>query len=170
MVTISSDRAKAFSLGAIEHLVKPVSRDDLLDALTRRSFTQKARTSRVSVLAIDDDPVHLDLVRATLEPHGFAVRTETSGQRGLAAAFAEQFDLVLLDLVMPDLSGIEVVTRLRADERTRALPILLVTGQALEDEERARLNRDVAAVIAKGASSTSDLLNEVERVLKKPPS
>ncbi|HEX4460320.1 MAG TPA: response regulator, partial [Polyangia bacterium] len=118
----------------------------------------------------DDDPVHLDLVRATLEPHGFAVRTETSGQRGLAAAFAEQFDLVLLDLVMPDLSGIEVVTRLRADERTRALPILLVTGQALEDEERARLNRDVAAVIAKGASSTSDLLNEVERVLKKPPS
>ncbi|HEX4460073.1 MAG TPA: PAS domain S-box protein, partial [Polyangia bacterium] len=57
MVTISSDRAKAFSLGAIEHLVKPVSRDDLLDALTRRSFTQKARTSRVSVLVIDDDPV-----------------------------------------------------------------------------------------------------------------
>ena len=168
MVTISSDRAKAFSLGAIEHLVKPVSRDDLLDALTRRSFTQKARTSRVSVLAIDDDPAHLDLVRATLEPHGFAVRTEPSGQRGLAAALSERFDLVLLDLVMPDLSGVEVVTRLRADERTRNLPILLVTGQALEPEERARLNRDVAAVIAKGSSSTSDLLYEVSRVLKMP--
>jgi PAS domain S-box-containing protein len=168
MVTISSDRAKAFSLGAIEHLVKPVGRDDLLDALTRRRFTARARTEKVTVLAIDDDATHLDLVRATLEPHGFTVRTETSGERGLDAALAEPPDLILLDLVMPDLSGVEVVSRLRAEERTRGVPILLVTGQELTARERQRLNRDVTAVIAKGAGSTGDLLQEVSRVLKKP--
>jgi PAS domain S-box-containing protein len=166
MVTISSDRAKAFSLGALEHLVKPVGRDALLQALARRDFTARAKKGPVRVLAIDDDLRQLELFRATLQSHGFVVRTEASGRAGIAAAMSERVDLVLLDLVMPDISGIEVVTKLRADERTRALPILLVTAHDLGLAERTRLNGDVEAILSKGTLRMEDLLTEIGRVLR----
>jgi CheY-like chemotaxis protein len=167
MVSISGDRGKAFSLGAVEHLVKPVERDALWAALERRSFTTRVKTRPVNVLAIDDDQQQLDLFRAALEPHGFVVRAESSGKAGLLAAQKEQIDLVLLDLVMPDLSGIEVVAQLRADERTREVPILLVTGHELSSAQRTRLNGDIQAVVSKGAMRMEDLLTEIRRVLRR---
>jgi len=166
MVSISSERARAFSLGAVEHLVKPVAREELLEALSRRSFTTKTKTTPVHVLAIDDDVHQLDLFRAALEPQGFVVRTESSGRAGIAAAAAAPVDLVLLDLVMPDVSGIEVVSALRADARTRGVPILLITAHELSAADRARLNGDVDAVLSKGAVSVEELLAEIGRVLR----
>jgi CheY-like chemotaxis protein len=79
-------------------------------------------------------------VRAVLEPRGFRVRTASSGRQGLAAAQKGPVDLVLLDLMLPDISDVEVVWELRADERTRALPILLVTAREL-GARRARAAR-----------------------------
>ena len=166
MVTISSDRGKAFSLGALEHLVKPVEREQLLAALDRRSFTTKVKTAPVRVLAIDDDPAQLELVRATLEPRGFRVRCASDGKSGLQAARTDAVDLILLDLVMPDLSGIEVVGELRADARTRSVPILLVTAHQLHPGERARLNGDVQAILSKGTLEVNLLLDEIDRVLR----
>ena len=169
MVTISSDRGKAFSLGALEHLIKPVGRDALLAALARRDFTTTVRTKPVHVLAIDDDLRQLELFRATLQPQGFSVRTEASGRAGIAAATSEQVDLVLLDLVMPDISGLEVVTALRANERTRSVPILLVTAHELGPADRRRLNGDVEAILSKGTMRMQDLLHEIARVLREQP-
>ncbi|HXU71821.1 MAG TPA: PAS domain S-box protein [Polyangia bacterium] len=167
MVSISSDRGRAFSLGAVEHLVKPVAREALLEALARRSFTTKVKSAPVHVLAIDDDVRQLDLFRAALEPQGFRVRVAASGRAGVEAARSGPVDLVLLDLVMPDISGVEVVAALRADERTRAVPILLVTAHELGADERARLNGDVVAVVSKGSMTMSELLKEIERVLRR---
>ena len=170
MVTISSDRAKAFSLGAVEHMVKPVGRDDLLDALTRRQLTAKARTGKVSRPRHrrrhgPPRPGARDARAARLQ----SCAPTTSGERGLVKAQAEPPDLILLDLLMPELSGVEVVARLRADPRTREVPILLMTAPgARAPSERQRLNRDVATVIAKGQGDTGDLLDEVSRVLAKP--
>ncbi|MCU1279225.1 MAG: sensor protein [bacterium] len=166
IVSISSDRAKAFTLGAHEHLVKPVSREALLAAVARRGFIAKVKTAPVHVLAIDDDLEQLELIRAALEPHGFAVHTETSGRAGIRAALSQPVDLVLLDLVMPDVSGIEVVSALRADARTRALPILLITAHELTQSQRARLNGDVAAIVSKSAMRMQDLPGEVTRILR----
>jgi len=166
MVTISSERARAFTLGAVEHLVKPVAREELLEALARRSFTTKTKTSPVHVLAIDDDVRQLDLFRAALEPQGFRVRTESSGRAGIAAAATWPVDLVLLDLVMPEVSGVEVVGALRGNARTRGVPILLVTAHELEAADRAKLNGDVDAIISKGAMTMDELLAEISRVLR----
>jgi CheY-like chemotaxis protein len=74
---------------------------------------------------------------------------------------------MLLDLVMPDLSGVDVVAALRADERTRQLAIILVTANQLSASDRAKLNGSVAAVLAKGSTGTEQLLAEVRRVLEK---
>jgi PAS domain S-box-containing protein len=167
MVSISSDRGRAFSLGAVEHLVKPVAQGALIEALARRSFTTKVKSRPVHVLAIDDDLAQLDLFRAALEPHGFLVRTESSGRSGVEAARQGPVDLVLLDLVMPDISGIEVVSALRADDKTRTVPILLVSAHELGAAERARLNGDVVAIVAKGTMKMTELIHEIERVLRR---
>src|SRR5213075_2220681 len=80
LVTISTDRHTSFALGAVDHLVKPVSSETLLAALARRSLIKRAHGKSVRILVVDDDRRHCELVRAMLEPHGFAVRTELTGQ------------------------------------------------------------------------------------------
>jgi CheY-like chemotaxis protein len=167
MVTVSNDRGKAYSLGAMEHLVKPVGREQLLEALGRRGFVERVRTESVRVLAIDDDEKQLELYRAELEPRGFKVRVVTSGAAGIEVAKRERVDVVLLDLVMPEMSGVEVVARLRGDERTRGVPILLVTAHQLSESERARLGGDVQAVVSKGAMTVAELPQEIAKVLRR---
>jgi CheY-like chemotaxis protein len=121
----------------------------------------------VRILVVDDDVQHCELVRVALEPHGFHVRAVHNGRSGIDAALADPFDLVLLDLVMPDLSGVDVVAALRSDERTRQLAIILVTANQLSTGDRAKLNGSVTAILAKGSTGTEQLLTEVRRVLEK---
>jgi len=71
--------------------------------------------------------------------------------------------VLLLDLLMPDLSGVEVIDALKNDVGTRDIPILLVTAAELSDEDHRRLNRDVQAILAKGATDTASLLGEIGR-------
>jgi signal transduction histidine kinase/DNA-binding response OmpR family regulator len=167
LITISNDRQTSFSLGAVDHLVKPVSGETLLASLSRRSLTSAVKQRTVRILVVDDDVQHCELVRAALQPHGFHVRAVHDGRSGIEAALAEPFDLVLLDLVMPDLSGVDVVAALRAEERTRQLAIILVTANQLSASDRAQLNGSVSAILAKGSTGTGQLLLEVRRVLEK---
>jgi signal transduction histidine kinase len=166
LVSISGDRKKAFGLGVLEHLVKPVDRQGLIDALERRGFVAKAQQRTVNVLVVDDDPAHLELVGATLEPKGFKVTTASTGRDGLAAARGGAVDLLLLDVVLPDVSGVEVVQSLRRDGATRDIPILLVTGHDLSAADRQRINGDVAAILAKTSLDIDALPGEIARVVR----
>ena len=165
MVTISSDRSKAFSLGAVEHLMKPIGGKALLDALARHTFITKVTDRPVKILVVDDDPKQIDLIRASLEPVGFIVASAKTGRDGVTAALNDLPDLVLLDLILPDISGVEVVELLRKNEATQTLPILLVTGHELEAIDLARLNIDVQAILNKGSQSPAMLLGEINRAL-----
>jgi PAS domain S-box-containing protein len=167
MVTISSDRRTAFALGAVEHLVKPINQQSLMEALGRHSFTTKVRQRPVHILVVDDDSHQLELVRAALEPHGFLVRTELTGRAGLQAALSAPVDLLLLDLVMPDLSGIEVIQALRESPSGGKIPIILVTGQDITPEVRARLKGEVEAILAKNEFHAEQLVERINAVLHR---
>jgi CheY-like chemotaxis protein len=164
MVTISSDRRHAFSLGAIEHLVKPIASKDLLETLTRRNLGGR-REGPFHVLVVDDDARQIELVVAALGPFGFRVRGATTGARGLQAAAAGPVDLVLLDQVLPDMTGIELAAALKRAPRTAEVPILLVTANDLSDAARAQLNEDVEKVLAKGSLRPAQLVAEVTAAL-----
>jgi signal transduction histidine kinase/DNA-binding response OmpR family regulator/CHASE3 domain sensor protein len=165
LVSISGDRQHSFSLGAADHLVKPFTSEALMAALARRSFTTKVKQQSVRILVVDDDPQHCELMRATLEPRGFAVSIAATGEEGLAQLEVESFDLVLLDLVLPGISGVEVAMRLRDDDRTRRLPILLLTANQLSASDRTRLQGSIEAVLAKSELGATDLIGEVRRAL-----
>jgi signal transduction histidine kinase/CheY-like chemotaxis protein len=168
MVSVSDDRHKAFGLGVLDYLVKPVQSKALLDAIERRAFLPKTSTRQKHILVVDDDLQHLELMRAALEPRGFRVTTTATGRDGLAAA-QHEVDLLVLDLVLPDLSGVEVIEALRTDVHTRLLPILLVTNADLSAADRHRLHGDVEAILAKSSNGTESLTAEIERVVRRRP-
>jgi CheY-like chemotaxis protein len=118
----------------------------------------------VKVLAVDDDPAALDLHASALEPEGFTVLRAAGGREGLRLARSEKPDLVLLDLLMPDVDGFTVVSQLREDQETREIPVLVVTGHKLSEEEKERLNGSVAGVLSKGDEGLHELGQWLTRV------
>ncbi len=167
MISVSNDRTKAFSLGATDHLVKPIDRGALLEFLARHRFATEGSSTGVRVLAVDDDPQQLAWFRAELEPRGFWVETASTGRAGVVAAIAGPCDLLLLDLVLPDISGIEVVEQLRRNPQTRNLPIFLITAKDLSARDREQLNGAVSAVLAKSALELPALLHHIESVTRR---
>jgi signal transduction histidine kinase/CheY-like chemotaxis protein len=149
IASIMEQRGKGFALGAADYLVKPVSREDLMGALQRVSLMRRPPET-VTVLAIDDDPMALELVDAILSREGFQVRKAYGGEEGVAAARRELPALIILDLLMPEMDGFTAVERLRADPTTATIPIVILTNKHLSPDEKARLNGQIASLARKG--------------------
>jgi signal transduction histidine kinase/DNA-binding response OmpR family regulator len=150
VVSVVDERNVAMNLGAVDYFLKPVRREALLDRLSQYTFTTKVKQGRVRVLAIDDDPAARELVANALRPEGFEVVSAASGREGLDLALQDPPDLVICDLLMPDMDGYEVVDQLHANETTKDVTILILTGQDLSAADRERLNGKVAEVVHKG--------------------
>ncbi len=120
------------------------------------------------VVVVEDDPDILELIEYNLRREGLEVATATNGRSGLAVIGRERPDLVLLDLMLPGLDGLDVCRRLRAVESTRDLPIIIVTARGEE--------QDVVRGLSAGADdyvhkpfSPRELLARVEAVLRRGP-
>ncbi|MEW5940943.1 MAG: response regulator [Chloroflexota bacterium] len=119
------------------------------------------------ILCIEDEPEMIDLIRLILGRRGFDVQGAAGGVEGLRAVRQERPDLVLLDLMMPDLDGWEVYQQMKADEATRDIPVIVVTAKAQSIDKVLGLHiAKVDDYIAK-PFSPQDLLNSVEKILAK---
>lgn len=117
------------------------------------------------VLVVDDESSAVELLAQILEPIGFTVLRAGGGAEAIALAGAQRPDLVLLDLMMPEVNGFDVVEALKSNAETRNIPILVITAKDLTEEEKAALNGDVAAVLQKGGFAGVDLLAWLEQLL-----
>ncbi|MCC6997787.1 MAG: response regulator [Deltaproteobacteria bacterium] len=122
-----------------------------------------------TVLVIDDDPRVGTLLRSALEPAGYTVLTAASGRAGLAAIRRESPSVAIIDLLMPEMSGFEVIAELRADPATAALPILILTAERLSEVERTRLRRDALTLIEKGDLTRDALVAVLEQATGRTP-
>lgn len=161
VVSITDDRELGFSLGASEWLVKPVNRERFLHAVTRAIPVIGAGSGR-TVLVIDDHRETVDLLADTLEHRGLRVLRAYGGPEGVRLAMERLPDAVVLDLIMPGLSGFEVARRLQEQEATRHIPVLIFTFKELSARERESLQGRVESIISK--SDTGNLLNAIERL------
>jgi signal transduction histidine kinase/DNA-binding response OmpR family regulator len=161
VTSMLDERGAGFALGAAEYLVKPVDRDGLLDALARCAAESAARRA---IVVMDDEPLDLDLVDATLTPEGWTVLRAASGEEGVELVRREQPAVVLLDLLMPGLDGFTVVERLRADPLTADVPIIVLTAMDMTPADRERLNGRISYLARKGTFQTAELVQLVERV------
>ena len=97
-------------------------------------YAQDHDYSRLSVLAVDDIPLNLLLVQKMLSRFNFRLRTASGGQQALDAVAAEKPDLILLDLMMPNIDGFEVIRRLRADAATADIRIVILSALNSQDD------------------------------------
>ena len=117
------------------------------------------------ILCIEDEPEMIDLIRLILVRRGFDVSGAAGGKAGLEAVRKNLPDLVLLDLMMPDMDGWEVYQQMKSDESTRHIPVIVVTARAQSIDKVLGLHiAKVDDYIAK-PFSPQDLLNSVERIL-----
>ncbi len=160
--SVVQDEDTGFSLGAADYLTKPVSREALLSALER------LRRPVRRIVLIDDDAETLEWMSRLLEQEGgYQVLAASTGQGGLRAIQESPPDLIILDLLMPEMDGFEVLARIKGEERTRSIPIIVVTAKELTPEDEARLNGQMALLLRKGLFRTEDLLADVARVLRE---
>jgi CheY-like chemotaxis protein len=157
MLTIADDRNKGFALGASEYLTKPLDRGRLATILRK----YRGRGLCCSALVTEDDEVTRRALRETLEEEGWDVAEAGDGRAALDAAAARRPDLILLDLLMPEMDGFEFLEELRREEANRSIPIIVITAKSIAVEDRRRLNGSVERILLKKDSSREDLLRQV---------
>ena len=168
IVSILDERGKGFSLGAADYLVKPVDRDDVISAVHRVARASHAQPDR-TILIIDDDPMVLELMQAVLEPEGFIVLQAGSGREGMALAQEQRPHLIVLDLLMPDVDGFQVLDELKSDPLTASIPIMVLTCKTLTSSERAVLTGRISDLVQKGGFSRADFLVHIRSLLELEP-
>jgi len=153
----------------LNYMTKPMNKSELLRALDRHVVKDNAERREKTVLVVDDDPGTLDMHARIVAMWSEECRIlkARNGKEALAIIQDSRPDLVLLDLMMPELDGFGVLEAMRSDERTRDIPVLVLTGQALTLEEMAKLNRGVTNVLGKGLFSMEETLYHVEAALAR---
>ncbi|TMC67931.1 MAG: response regulator [Chloroflexi bacterium] len=118
-------------------------------------------------MVVDDEQPNLDLIEALLRPAGFNVLRASGGQQGIEIARSQLPDLILLDLMMPGISGVDVVEQLRSRDETRAIPILILTAKTLTDDDKRSLNGQVAAIFQRDSVAGTELVEWLKGIVQK---
>ena len=164
MCTIVSEKGRGLSLGAADYLVKPILEQDLISALDRLDREE----GRHRVLVVDDQPDDRNLLRRIIETQeGYEMMEAGSGQEAILLVHQRRPHIIILDLLMPEMDGFAVLEALKADEATRAIPIIVVTAKELTERDRQVLNNRIEALIQKGVLQREELLEDVAAALRK---
>ncbi|HDQ72259.1 MAG TPA: response regulator [Chloroflexi bacterium] len=163
VISVLENSELAFSLGAVDYLTKPVRLEDM-QALLGRLEIARPLPEHVTILAIDDNAEMIKLLQAMLTMDRYTLLAASGGRDGLALALDEGPDVILLDLLMPDLNGFEVLEALRADERTADTPVIVLTSKDVTTPELRRLNKQSQGFMRKTTITPQSLLRELRRL------
>jgi PAS domain S-box-containing protein len=161
IVSMIDERNVGFGLGAVDYFVKPVQKEELLASLKKFSFSRTRRNSSPRILVIDDDRSVTDLMEVILEAEGCTVLKAFNGREGLEVAQAKHPDLIILDLVMPEVSGFSVAYQLKHNPSTNDIPIMIMTSMEIDDQTREQLEGFVVSLMKKSGFTKKDLLQEI---------
>jgi signal transduction histidine kinase/CheY-like chemotaxis protein len=161
VLSILENRALGFSLGAAEYLIKPVTRDRLLEVLDRLALPGEG-----PILVVDDSPDTRAQVTEALTGSGHTVVAMSSGPEALAYLEADRPRLVVLDLMMPEMDGFEVLMRVRERYSSQELPVVVFTARDLSAQERETLAFATHKVISKARTPVDRLIDELRALLR----
>jgi CheY-like chemotaxis protein len=165
IISIVADRNKGFSLGAAAVMQKPISRQALSESLLDLGLVPLLQGQTLKVLVVDDDPKAVELIAVHLRGLATTVLRASSGREAIEAARQELPDLIVLDLMMPNVNGFEVVEALKNHPGTARIPILVVTAKPVTAEDRVKLNGRVTAILEKTDFDRARFTAEVRRAM-----
>lgn len=162
--SLAEEEERARSMGASAYLTKPILKEDMLRAV--HALGDQATALR-QVLVVDDDPADLRLLQLLLEENGpYQVLGSGNGREALESILAHRPDAVILDLLMPGMSGFTFIETLKAAPEWQDLPVIVLTGADLTDEQRERLGPLTEAILSKGVFNQEELFEHLERALQ----
>jgi len=165
IISAAVERNKGFSLGAAAVMEKPISRQELYETLVDLGLFPFAEGRTLKVLVVDDDPMAVELVAVRILGLVSTVLRAYGGRDAIEAARRELPDLIVLDLMMPDVNGFEVVQALSEHPSTSRIPILVVTAKQISAEDREKLNGFVATIMEKAEFDPNRFKAEVRRAM-----
>jgi CheY-like chemotaxis protein len=165
IVTLDEDRQHGLARGAFAFVTKPTTTEGLETALER--IKEYAATRRRRLLVVEDDTAEQLSITALLGHDDIEIITIGTGAEALGALREQSFDCAVLDLHLPDMSGFEVLERLRDDEELSTLPVVVFTGTELSPEDDAQLHTLARSVVVKGVESPERLLDETALFLHR---
>jgi CheY-like chemotaxis protein len=165
IISIVADRNKGFALGAAGVMQKPVSRQDLYESLFDLDLFPLSEGRTLKVLIVDDDPKALELVAVRILGMAGTVLRAYGGREAIETTRRELPDLIVLDLMMPEVNGFDVVEALKERPETARIPILVITAKQITPEDRAQLRGFVLEIMEKGSFDGARFTAEVRRAM-----
>ncbi|MBL7216198.1 MAG: response regulator [Desulfobacteraceae bacterium] len=164
ITSVVDNRPFGLNLGAMEYLIKPVQKNKIIEVLHNLAVRADKEVKALTVLIVDDDPQIVEMMSNVLQEEGFNVLEAYGGKQGIDLAFKEHPDVMILDLMMPQVNGLEVLRQLRANTGMADFPILIFTSKDLTEEDRQELEGHVQVIASKSSSGKEDLLKELKKV------
>ncbi|RKZ75520.1 MAG: hybrid sensor histidine kinase/response regulator [Candidatus Parabeggiatoa sp. nov. 1] len=162
IVSIIEDKNLGYSLGAASVLPKPINREQLQTVLNKYLDVQQPGQR---VMLVEDDAVTQNMMDSLLKKAGLVVLKAANGRSALEQLHHQLPDLILLDLMMPEMDGFELVARLQENPQWRTIPVVVLTAKDITQADRQLLNNHVISIFEKGAYHTHELLEEIRKSL-----
>lgn len=162
MLSMVENQELGYALGAADYLLKPIDQKQLLNVLQK--YRQIKQRNYV-IMVVEDDVITQDLTRDMLQRQGWHVTLANNGKQALALAQKQPPDLILLDLMMPEMDGFEFITQLRHNAALSNIPVIVLTAKDITKEDRTYLTTSVNAIFQKSAYQRDDLLAQLQELL-----
>jgi len=161
MLSIADEKQMGYALGAAEYLTKPIDWERLADALQKYECIRPP----CPILIVEDDEAMRSMLVRRLEKEKWTVIEAANGRTALEQMREIRPELILLDLMMPEMDGFQFLDEVRKCEGWRGIPVIVVTAKELTPEDRQRLNGSVEKILQKGAYSRDELIGEVRHLI-----
>ena len=161
LLTISPSRDLGYLLGASEYVMKPFEPERLAAIVAKYQLTRPGGAA----LVVDDDEVTRDVLRRLLTREGWVVEEAMNGREALTKLRTTPVGLILLDLIMPELDGFELLAEIRQVPAWSKIPVIVITSKDLTNEDRLRLSGRVESIVRKGAHSHSQVMRDIREIV-----
>ena len=168
VVTVVDQPAVGAILGADEYLVKPVEKAALLAAVSRSLRSRKPYSSARPILVVEDDAPTREVIAELLTTQGYNVRVAADGAEARDCVAAALPELVILDLLLPKASGLELISEWRTDSRTSDLPVFVLTSKDLSREEEKYIRSHAEFLFHKQQPWQAALIQQLQRIAPQP--
>ena len=165
IISFDVDQNKGWALGASLVLEKPVSQHELQNSKNYLIKDNLLDLKGLAVLVVDDDPLTVEIIATRLVNMGILPLRAYGGAEAIEIARTEKPAMIMLDLMMPEVSGFDVVNTLQETPETANIPIIIVTAKIVTNEDRATLNGNIFKIIEKSEFNSKMYKREVQRAL-----
>ncbi len=163
MLSIVDDKNMGYALGANDYLTKPVDKEQVLRLLNQ--FRTEGKGTGI-IMVVEDDAPTRELISRTIRKEGYATLEAENGLKALETLSLNLPDLILLDLMMPEMDGFEFLSEMHKNNQWSDIPVVVITAKELTRDEFEYLQKTVTNIIQKGGYSQDELLREIQHRLK----